>query len=298
MLAFEGFEQFIQYLLNIPIEVTLFLIFIGVFEFLPSFLCAYALKKHMVVGKLNNWQWAAVYGGFWGALVLILDYLLTDVQMTQFLAIGFGLILSFFFFVPIFNAISMEAKKTYIYLIDMEAQDITPKYCYTYNKEDKTYIVEIDNDGHEPLLAFVKRMFKRKWEFRCEGIVLEFTTKRIFRAIIGTYMEKHAVKEEIDGKMKNVRYYEVMPVEAHKHTLVKFLMNLHRFEDIMEEMEDLWDENAELKGQINVLARKRAQKMIESLNKALFGDLDVEYNEVVAKLGEDEEESEEEDEPE
>jgi len=297
-MALEGFEQFLGYLLNIPIEVSLFLIFIGIFEFLPSFLSAYALKKHMVVGKLNNWQYFFFYSVFWGVLLIGMDAFLADPQMIQFLAISFGFIISFFFFVPIFNMISMEAKKTYIYVIDMESRDITPKFCYTYDVGDKSYIVEIDNDGHEPFKEFFKRMFRRKWEFRCEGIVLEFTTKKIFRAIIGTAVNKKVDPEEIQGKMKKVRYYEVTPVEAHKHNLVRFLMNLHRFEDLMGEMEELWDKNAKLEGQVNILSRKRARRMIQVLNDALFGDLDVEYKRVIEELGQDLEEDLEEDEDE
>ncbi|MBW1728262.1 MAG: hypothetical protein JRJ62_11940 [Deltaproteobacteria bacterium] len=189
--------EIVAFITHLPLEVILFLIITGICEFLPVVLIAYLLKLHMRVGKLDLWMTSLLYVVFVFIFVLIVDAILTDVEFLCFMVITGGLLISFFFLGPLFNAITLEAEKVYIFDMDLDSMppNVDLHYCYVYEKGGKEYIVEVDRDGYEPITSFIKRLFNRKTRFIMEGVRLGFTVFRIYKGIFAKGLEYRKIRE-------------------------------------------------------------------------------------------------------
>jgi len=278
--------EIVAFITHLPLEVILFLIITGICEFLPVVLIAYLLKLHMRVGKLDLWMTSLLYVFFVFIFVLIVDAILPDVEFLCFMSFAGGLLISFFFLGPLFNAITLEAEKVYIFDMDLDSMppNVDLHYCYLYEKGGTQYIVEIDTDGYEPITSFIKRLFNRKTRFIMEGVRLSFTVFGVYTGIFAKSLEYRKIRDE-NGK--TVKALIIDPVESHRFNEVQFITQLTRFKDLMGEINKLYDENTKYERQLHVLARYEARKMVLSLQKAYATKIEEAYKGVKLEIEEE-----------
>lgn len=298
--------DFLYVVFSLPIEVIIFLTILGVCEFLPVFLCAWALKKHVKVGSVDIPVVSILYGGLVGTvfiffLILVNAQTITPEQFVMYWEVSGGLWFAFFWFFPMFNAIASKAQKTYIIVIELEKKNGKIKYTYVYEEKGVEYIIQLDGDGHEGVISLLKRILRKRLKFVCEGMVLEFTIDDVHRCIFANSLE--IVNQKIiheDGTKERIREFRVEPVEAHKYNEVRYIANLASFDDMLESLQEEWNKNAKLKRNLQVLARKRAEEMVRALNEAYEPDLNEAWERIKGGLarreggegGEDEEDEE------
>ncbi|MBW1728277.1 MAG: hypothetical protein JRJ62_12020 [Deltaproteobacteria bacterium] len=281
--------EIFSFIMHLPLEVVLFLIIFGICEFAPVFIIAYLLKKHMRVGKLDLWMTSFLYVIVVFFALLIIDVFLPDNLYLAFITVTGGLWISFFFLGPIFNAISLDARKLYIFHIDLDSMppNIDPHYAYIYEIEGREYVVEIDSDGYEPIWAFLKRLFNRKTRYVCEGVRLSFSVLGVYEGIFAKDLQYRKIRDE-RGKL--VKALVVEPVESHKFNEVQFATQLIRFKDMKREIENAYEEITKYERQMFILARYEARKMVLNLQKAVLGDIKKAYDDVKTEMDEDLEE--------